>query len=98
MMPKVMDKMLSLIEERIPIMPDYMKELLPDLMPPTMDNLMPKMLPELVPAVTPLMVDYLKGKDISQREKPFGAGAAPWDLSCKDWFVEKKRRQATLQH
>jgi hypothetical protein len=98
MMPKVMDRMLSLIEERIPIMPDYMKEQLPDLMPPTMDNLMPKMLPELLPVVTPLMVDYLKGKDISQREKPFGVGAAPWDLSCKDWFVEKKRHEAMLQH
>ena len=69
MMPKVMDKMLALIEQRIPIMPDYMKEQLPDLMPPTMDNLMPKMLPELIPAVTPLMVDYLKGKDISTARK-----------------------------
>ena len=82
MMPKVMDKMLELMHQRIPDMPDYMLEQMPDLMPPVMDSLMPKMLPELVPAVTPLMVDYLKGKDISQRPKPFGLGQAPWELDC----------------
>jgi Fe-S oxidoreductase len=92
MMPKVMDKMLELMHQRIPIMPDYMVEQMPDLMPMVMDNLMPKMMPELIKAVTPLMVDYLKGKDISQRESPFGKGASPWDLSCKDWFVEKKTK------
>jgi hypothetical protein len=35
----------------------------------------------LVPAVTPLMVDYLKGKDISDREKPYGIGNLPWELN-----------------
>jgi len=96
MMPKVMDKMLELIAERIP-MPDYMAEQMPELMPVVMDNLMPRMMPELIQAVTPLMVDYLKGVDISQREKPFGTGAAPWDLSCETWFMEKKRKQAQLR-
>jgi hypothetical protein len=79
MMPKVTPKMLELMGERIP-MPDYMAEQMPDLMPVVMDNLMPKMLPELVPAVTPLMMDYLKGKDISGREKPYGVGKLPWEL------------------
>lgn len=82
MMPKVMEKMLDLMHQRIPIMPDYMLEQMPDLMPTVMDDLMPRMMPELIPAVTPLMVDYLKGKDISGREKPFGVGKAPWDLDC----------------
>jgi hypothetical protein len=80
MMPKVMDKMLELMAERIP-MPEYMLEQMPELMPAVMDNLMPKMMPELVPAVTPLMVDYLKGKDISDREKPYGVGMLPWELN-----------------
>ena len=91
MMPKVMDKMLDLMHQRIPDMPDYMLEQMPELMPPVMDNLMPKMLPELIQAVTPLMVSYLKGEDITQREKPFGKDAAPWDLSCSAYFMEKKR-------
>jgi hypothetical protein len=73
--------MLELMAERIPSMPDYMLEQMPDLMPVVMDNLMPKMMPELVPAVTPLMVDYLKGKDISDREKPYGVGMLPWELN-----------------
>ena len=80
MMPKVMEKMLELMAERIP-MPDYMAEQMPELMPAVMDELMPRMMPELVPAVTPLMVDYLKGKDISGREKPYGVGKLPWELN-----------------
>ena len=83
MMPKVMNKMLDLMHDRIPDMPDYMVEQMPDLMPPVMDSLMPKMMPELVPAVTPLMVDYLKGKDISDRPKPLAPGQSPWDLNCR---------------
>ena len=82
MMPKVMDKMLELMHDRIPDMPDYMLEQMPDLMPPVMDALMPKMMPELVPAVTPLMIDYLKGKDISDRPTPLAPGQSPWDLAC----------------
>jgi Fe-S oxidoreductase len=80
MMPKVFDRMLELMGERIP-MPDYMAEQMPELMPVVMDNLMPKLLPELVPAFTPLMIDYLKGKDISGREKPYGVGKLPWELA-----------------
>jgi Fe-S oxidoreductase len=98
MMPKVMDKMLDLMHQKIPTMPDYMLEQMPDLMPPVMDNLMPKMMPELIETVTPLMVDYLKGKDISQREKPFGVGASPWDLSCSAWFAEKKKKRALMKN
>ena len=81
MMPKVMDRMLELMGERIPDMPDYMAEQMPELMPTVMDNLMPKMLPELVEVVTPCMIRYLKGQDISCREKPFGVGELPWKLS-----------------
>jgi hypothetical protein len=82
MMPKVMPKMLELMGERVP-MPDYMAEQMPELMPLVMDELMLRMLPELVPAVTPLMVDYLKGKDISGREKPCGAGKLMWELEVQ---------------
>jgi hypothetical protein len=82
MMPRVMDKMLELMGERV-AMPDYMAEQMPELMPLVMDELMPRMLPELIPAVTPLMIDYLKGKDISGREKPYGVGKLPWELSAR---------------
>ncbi len=81
MMPKAMDKMLELMLKRIPDMPGYMAEQMPELMPVVMDNLMPKMLPELVPVVTPYMIRYLKGQDISCREKPFGVGKLPWELN-----------------
>jgi Fe-S oxidoreductase/FAD/FMN-containing dehydrogenase len=82
MMPKVMPRMLELMGERVP-MPDYMAEQMPELMPLVMDELMPRMLPELVPAVTPLMIDYLKGQDISGRAKPYGVGKLPWELEVQ---------------
>lgn len=82
MMPRVMDKMLELMGERV-AMPDYMAAQMPELMPLVMDELMPRMLPELIPAVTPLMIDYLKGKDISSREKPYGLGKLPWELNAR---------------
>jgi Fe-S oxidoreductase/FAD/FMN-containing dehydrogenase len=96
MMPKVMDKMLTLMHARIPSMPDYMLEQMPELMPTVMDGLMPKMLPELIPTVTPLMVDYLKGKDISQRETPFGKGQAPWELDCGQYWMHRKRKHLQM--
>ncbi len=83
MMPKVFDRMLELMAERIPEMPDYMIEQMPELMPVVMDNLMPKILPELVPVVTPCLIRYLKGQDVSCREKPFGVGVNPWELPVR---------------
>ncbi len=62
MAPKVMPKMLALVEEDVPILPDYMKEQMPELMPKVMDALMPKMLPDVVPLVIDPMVAYLQGK------------------------------------
>lgn len=59
MLPKVMDTMLSRIEQMVP-MPDYMAEQMPALMPRVMDNLMPHMIDDLVPLVADPMIAYLK--------------------------------------
>jgi Fe-S oxidoreductase len=64
MLPKVMPVMLKRIGERIP-MPDYMAEQMPELLPKVMDNLMPHMIGKVVPLVTQPMIDYLRGKNLT---------------------------------
>jgi Fe-S oxidoreductase/FAD/FMN-containing dehydrogenase len=71
MMPALRPTLIERVKARVP-MADYMEEQMPDILPQVMDNLMPHMIADVVPLVTGPMIDYLKGRNGSQRKQAGG--------------------------
>jgi hypothetical protein len=68
MMPALRPTLIERVKARVP-MAEYMEEQMPDILPEVMDNLMPHMIADVVPLVSSSMIDYLRGRNGSQRKQ-----------------------------
>jgi len=60
MLPQMMPQILLLMGQKIPNMPDSMKELMPKMMPGVMEKILPHALPDILERIKPRMMELMK--------------------------------------